>query len=101
MKNIFEQLTDLLKKDERLVSQDSILMKNLKFTNLAIFIIFLGIALIEVFQKQNWLKVALFLALGVISLWADFRKIRMIIRICYNIFINSNFRQRRISLRLK
>jgi len=28
MKNIFEQLTDLLKKDERLVSQDSILLKN-------------------------------------------------------------------------
>jgi len=28
MKNIFEQLTDLLKKDERLVSQDGILLKN-------------------------------------------------------------------------
>ena len=28
MKNIFEQLTDLLKKDERLVSQDDILLKN-------------------------------------------------------------------------
>jgi adenine-specific DNA-methyltransferase len=28
MKNIFEQLTDLLKKDERLVSQDSVLLKN-------------------------------------------------------------------------
>mgnify|MGYP001564335413 CR=1 FL=1 len=28
MKNIFEQLADLLKKDERLVSQDSVLLKN-------------------------------------------------------------------------
>ncbi len=28
MKNIFEQLTDLLKKDERLVSQDGIILKN-------------------------------------------------------------------------
>jgi adenine-specific DNA-methyltransferase len=28
MKNIFEQLTDLLKKDERLISQDGILLKN-------------------------------------------------------------------------
>ncbi|MCC7469936.1 MAG: site-specific DNA-methyltransferase [Bacteroidetes bacterium] len=28
MKNIFEQLTDLLKKDERLVSQDDVLLKN-------------------------------------------------------------------------
>lgn len=49
-------------------------MKNLKFTNLAVFIIFFGIALIEAFQKQNWLEAALFLALGLISLWADFKK---------------------------
>lgn len=28
MKNIFEQFTDLLKKDDRLVSQDSVLLKN-------------------------------------------------------------------------
>lgn len=28
MKNIFEQITDLLKKDERLVSQDGVLLKN-------------------------------------------------------------------------
>ena len=49
-------------------------MKNIKFTNLAVFIIFFGIALIEAFQKQNWLEAALFLALGLISLWADFKK---------------------------
>lgn len=49
-------------------------MKKIKFTNLAVFIIFFGIALIEAFQKQNWLEAILFLALGVISLWADIRK---------------------------
>lgn len=50
-------------------------MRNPRFTNLAVFIIFFGIALIEAFQKQNWLEAALFLALGVISLWADVRKV--------------------------
>lgn len=49
-------------------------MKNLKFTNLAVFVIFFGIALIEAFQKHNWLEAALFLALGVLSLWADIKK---------------------------
>jgi hypothetical protein len=33
--------------------------------------IFFGIALIEAFQKQNWLEAILFLALGALSLWAD------------------------------
>jgi len=46
----------------------------LKFTNFAVFIIFFGIALIEAFQKQNWLEAILFLSLGIISLWVDFRK---------------------------
>jgi len=50
-------------------------MKNLKFTNLAVFIIFFGIALIEALQKQNWLEATLFFALGVLSLWADIRKV--------------------------
>jgi hypothetical protein len=49
-------------------------MKKLKFTNFAIFIIFFGIAMIEAFQKNNWLEAALFLALGILSLWADIRK---------------------------
>ncbi|MDO8183482.1 MAG: hypothetical protein Q7T49_00660 [bacterium] len=49
-------------------------MKNIKFTSLAVFIIFFGIALIEAVQKQNWLEAALFLSLGVLSLWADFKK---------------------------
>lgn len=42
--------------------------------NFAIFILFFGVALIEAFQKQNWLGAALFMALGGISLWADSRK---------------------------
>ncbi|HLC44948.1 MAG TPA: hypothetical protein VJK50_03850 [Patescibacteria group bacterium] len=49
-------------------------MKNLKFANLAVFIIFFGIALIEAIQKHNWLEALLFLALGVLSLWADLKK---------------------------
>ncbi len=47
-------------------------MKKPEFANLAVFIIFFGIALIEAIQKQNWLEAALFLALGVLSLRADF-----------------------------
>ena len=49
-------------------------MKKLKFTNLEVFIIFFGIALIEAFQKQNWLEAVLFLALGLLSLRADMQK---------------------------
>ena len=45
-----------------------------KLTNLAVFVIFFGIALIEAFQKQNWLEASLFLALGILSFWADFKK---------------------------
>ena len=49
-------------------------MKNLKFVNLTVFAIFFGIALIEAFQKGNWLEAGLFLALGVLSLWPDLKK---------------------------
>lgn len=49
-------------------------MKTPKFTNLAVFIIFFGIALIEALQKGNWLEAFLFLVLGFISLLADFKK---------------------------
>jgi len=52
----------------------AISMKNLTFANSAVFIILFGIALIEAFQKQNWVEALLFLTLGVISLWADFKK---------------------------
>lgn len=49
-------------------------MKNLQFINFGVFVLFFGIALIEAFQKQNWLEALLFVSLGVLSLWADFKK---------------------------
>ncbi|KKQ64844.1 MAG: hypothetical protein UU82_C0038G0003 [Candidatus Nomurabacteria bacterium GW2011_GWC2_41_8] len=49
-------------------------MKNIKFANLAIFIIFFGTALFNAFQKHNWVEVVLFLALGIIFFWADTKK---------------------------
>ena len=49
-------------------------MKKLNFANITVFILFFGIALIEALQKQNWPEALLFLALGILSLWADFKK---------------------------
>ncbi len=59
-------------------------MKTPPLGNLAVFVLFFGIALIEVYpnlrsagaglQKGNWLLAGLFLALGVLSLKADFTK---------------------------
>lgn len=49
-------------------------MKTIKPTNIAVFIIFFGIALIEALQKQSWLEATLFFLLGALSLWADFKK---------------------------
>jgi hypothetical protein len=49
-------------------------MRKIEFTNLAVFILFFGIALTEALQQQNWLGALLFAALGTLSLWADFRK---------------------------
>ncbi|KKW11592.1 MAG: hypothetical protein UY50_C0010G0017 [Parcubacteria group bacterium GW2011_GWA2_49_9] len=55
----------------------------LTFVNTAVFVIFFGIALIEVYPNLaskgagslgNWLEAGLFLTLGVLSLWADVRK---------------------------
>ena len=49
-------------------------MKNIPFSNLTVFILFFGIALIEAVQKSNWIEAVLFLALGLLSLKADFSK---------------------------
>ena len=49
-------------------------MGKYKFINLTVFIIFFGTALFEAFQKQNWIEAALFLALGLLSLWADTKR---------------------------
>ena len=49
-------------------------MGKYKFVNLTVFIIFFGTALFEAVQKQNWIEVMIFLALGVLSLWADSKR---------------------------
>jgi hypothetical protein len=49
-------------------------MGKYKFVNLTVFIIFFGTALFEAFQKQNWIEVIIFLALGILSLWADSKR---------------------------
>lgn len=49
-------------------------MERLSFTNLAVFVLFFGLALLEALQKNNWLEAALFLCLGILSLWADIKK---------------------------
>ena len=49
-------------------------MNKYKFTSLAVFIIFFGTALFEAFQKQNWIEAALFVVLGILSLWADSKR---------------------------
>lgn len=49
-------------------------MQKYKFVNLTVFIIFFGTALFGAFQRQNWIEMILFLALGVLSLWADFQR---------------------------
>lgn len=49
-------------------------MKAIPLANLTVFALFFGIALIEAVHKRNWLEAVLFAALGVLSLWADFRK---------------------------
>ncbi|HTM68284.1 MAG TPA: hypothetical protein VL426_03195 [Candidatus Binatia bacterium] len=46
-------------------------MQRIPRTNLTVFILFFGIALIEAVQKRNWLEAALFAALGFIALRAD------------------------------
>ena len=47
-------------------------LNRLKFgANFAIFVLFFGVATLEAFQSQNWLKAAFWLAIGVVFLWAD------------------------------
>ena len=41
---------------------------------MAVFVLFFGIALIEAVQNASWIQAGLFLALGILSLWADFSK---------------------------
>jgi len=49
-------------------------MEKIKFTNLAVFIIFFGIALIEALKNHNWIESLLFVILGIVFLLADIKK---------------------------
>ncbi len=49
-------------------------MKDLKFVSFTVFIIFFGTVLFEALRKRNWIEASLFLALGILSLWADLKK---------------------------
>jgi hypothetical protein len=47
-------------------------MKSIKLgVNFAVFLIFFGVAALEAFYTRNWLKAALWLALGGVFLVAD------------------------------
>jgi hypothetical protein len=50
-------------------------MSKLKLNaNFAVFVLFFGIALLEAVKNHNWAEAVLFFLLGVVSLWADWRK---------------------------
>ncbi|HLN98025.1 MAG TPA: hypothetical protein VK208_06145 [Pyrinomonadaceae bacterium] len=40
-------------------------------TNFAVFLLFFGVAVLESFQTQNWIKAAFWLAIGTVFLVAD------------------------------
>jgi hypothetical protein len=47
-------------------------MKKIKFgTNFTVFLLFFGVAVLEAFQTQNWLKAVFWLAIGIVFLAAD------------------------------
>jgi hypothetical protein len=43
-------------------------------TNTAIFLLFFGVAVLEAVQTQNWLKVAFWIAISLVFLFADYVK---------------------------
>lgn len=48
---------------------------DMKFgSNMTIFILFFGVALVEAFQSRNWLLAILFILLGIMFLRADHAK---------------------------
>jgi len=47
-------------------------MKRIKLsTNFAVFLLFFGVATLEAFQSQNWLKAGFWAAIGLVFLVAD------------------------------
>jgi len=51
-------------------------MKNISFTNTAVFILFFGVAAVEAIQTKNWLKVVFWFAIGLVFLLGDLIKKR-------------------------
>jgi hypothetical protein len=52
-------------------------MKRIRLgTNFAVFVLFFGIATLEAFQTRNWLKAALWLAIGTAFLLADSLRVK-------------------------
>lgn len=47
-------------------------MKKIPPPNLAVFIIFFGLAMIEVLAERDWIEAGFFAAVGIVSLRADF-----------------------------
>ena len=43
-------------------------------TNFAIFILFFGVAALDAVQTQSWLRVAFWVFVGAVFLWADKKK---------------------------
>lgn len=46
-------------------------MNKFRLQGFAIFLLFFGVAGLESFQSRNWIKTAVWLAIGVVFLWAD------------------------------
>ena len=52
-------------------------MKNMRFgSNVAVFLLFFGVAAIDAIQGRDWLRVVLWLAIGLVFLVEDSRPIK-------------------------
>jgi hypothetical protein len=53
-------------------SRAEVIMTKMKFgANFTVFVLFFGVATLEAFQTRNWIKAALWLAIGIVFLLAD------------------------------
>jgi hypothetical protein len=54
------------------ISQRRHTLRRINFgSNVAIFLLFFGLAMLEAFQDRNWIKASLWLAIGLVFLVAD------------------------------
>lgn len=54
-------------------SYDGLYMPKIPFTNILVFVVFFGAALIEALWNHQWPLAILFFLLGALSLWVDVR----------------------------